>query len=448
MRSNWQTRISIVTVILLCSASCTFAAPPVISWSTQFGTTSYDDASGVSFDHLGHVYVTGTTDGVLGQTNFGGDDAYLAKYDLDGNQIWRQQFGSIGNDIGVKVAADSSGSTFVIGRTRGELAGANAGGLDSFISKYDASGTALWTRQFGSAGDEFASHLTVDPFGNALVVGRTSGSVAAFNAGNFDALVTKYDGNGNQQWSRQFGTSAWDESFGVASDAFGNVFVVGDTQGSLDGPFLGSQDIFLRKYDVNGTLIWRKQFGTIAWDKSFEAVADDQGNVYFTGWSRGNLPGPNAGQYDAIIEKYNSDGNLLWARQFGTSNYDYAFAISLDSAGNVYVGGQEDVVDLVAEPVGGSAFLAKYSASGDFAWKKRFTTSGDQHIFGVAGEGAGTAYAVGRTTGDLFGPNSGDYDAFIAKVADVPEPASISLLMIAVLWKVFRSNPRGLRVGF
>src|SRR4051812_19388533 len=106
MCSNWPTRISIVALILIRCAMCAIAAPPPISWSTQFGTPYSDDASGISLDHSGHLFITGSTNGVLGQTNLGGSDAYLAKYDLNGSQVWRQQFGGTSDDFGVKVASD------------------------------------------------------------------------------------------------------------------------------------------------------------------------------------------------------------------------------------------------------------------------------------------------------------------------------------------------------
>jgi hypothetical protein len=359
---NCSLLVSAIFVVLGSGRDGFAVSPPSTVWAHQIGTNTDDNGAGIALDNFGNLYATGSTSGVLGQSSFGGLDGYLSKYDLNGVLLWTRQFGSTGDDSGVKVSADPSGNIFLVGTTTGNLGAANAGGLDAFISKYDSTGIPIWTKQFGTSGDEYASQVSADSLGNAYVVGRTSGNLVGTSASNFDVFVSKYDSNGNRSWIKQFGTSTLDESFGVSADSLGNVFVVGDTEGSLDGANLGSRDIFLRKYDVNGNLVWHQQLGTALWDRSFGAVADNQGNVYFTGWTRGNLSGLNAGQYDAIVQKFDSSGHLVWSRQFGTSKYDYGFAISADALGNVYIGGSEETnLNASSQVVGGDAFLVKYS---------------------------------------------------------------------------------------
>ncbi len=105
------------------------------------------------------------------------------------------------------------------------------------------------------------------------------------------------------EWTRQLGTSSWDLSNDVAADALGNVFISGYTQGSLGGPNAGSADAFVSKYDSSGSLLWTRQFGTSRTDHSYGVAADPLGNVFISGYTTGSLGGPYAGGGDAFLVK-------------------------------------------------------------------------------------------------------------------------------------------------
>ena len=98
-------------------------------------------ANGVAVDASGSIYVAGTTEGTLpGQNNApGAGDAFLRKYDANGTELWTRQFGTPKFDDALAVAVDASGSIYVAGRTFGAFPGQNyAGGADAFVRKYDA----------------------------------------------------------------------------------------------------------------------------------------------------------------------------------------------------------------------------------------------------------------------------------------------------------------------
>jgi len=176
-------------------------------WIRQFGTALNDNGFGVAADASG-IFVVGETNGALpGQTSAGAYDAFLRKYDASGTEVWTREFGSSSDDLTLGVAVDSSG-VYVVGNTNGALPGqTNAGGLDAFLRKYDASGTEVWTRQFGTTGFDSAEAVALDASG-AYVVGLTSGALPGqTNAGGNDAFVRKYDGLGNELWTRESGWS-------------------------------------------------------------------------------------------------------------------------------------------------------------------------------------------------------------------------------------------------
>ena len=163
---------------------------------------------------------------------------------------WIRQFGSSATDLGLKISVDASG-VYVAGHTIGALPGqTSAGGADAFVRKYDASGNELWTRQFGSSAFDLALGISVDASG-VYVAGHTTGALPGqTSAGSGDAFVRKYDTSGNVVWTRQFGSSASDVAFGISVDASG-VYVAGWTFGALPGQTsAGSFDAFVAKLVV------------------------------------------------------------------------------------------------------------------------------------------------------------------------------------------------------
>ena len=292
-----------------------------ITWIRQFGglTSSYDYVRSISVDASG-VYVGGDTTGTLsGETNVGGADAFLKKYDTTGNVTWTRQFGTILDDHLFAVVADTSG-VYVAGDTLGTFPGQVAAGrTDVFLLKYDTNGNVLWTRQFGSPNYDFALAAGTDASG-VYVAGTTSGVLPGeINAGGDDAFLEKYDGSGNLLWTRQFGTASWDYARGVATDATG-VYVAGNTLGVFSGQTnAGGVDTFLRKYAADGTYLWTREFGTAAHDVP-SSIATDASGVYLIGATGGTFPGETrAGGYDVFLRKYDVDGNPQWTREFGTA---------------------------------------------------------------------------------------------------------------------------------
>ena len=87
--------------------------------------------------------MTGDTLGDLdGNTNSGGEDIFLIKYNSSGTKQWTKQLGTSSTDIGIGVTTDSSGNIYVTGYTLGDLDGnTSSGGDDIFLVKYDSSGT-------------------------------------------------------------------------------------------------------------------------------------------------------------------------------------------------------------------------------------------------------------------------------------------------------------------
>ncbi|MEE9270600.1 MAG: Ig-like domain-containing protein [Candidatus Krumholzibacteria bacterium] len=397
----------------------TGASPVIIDasvpmWVRQFGSALLDHGAGISAVGTTELYITGRTKGTLvGQSSAGGVDAYVRKYDANGTEIWTRQFGTPGDDITSSVVANAS-AVFVAGSTDDVFpTHSSAGGIDVFICKYDAGGTVLWTDQFGSSADDEATGISSDG-SSVYVTGFTLGTLPGeTSAGGYDAFVRKYDLAGTVIWTRQFGTAGTDKAFAISADASG-IYVTGSTDGVLPGQSgLGLRDSYVRKYDSDGNEIWTRQFGSSSVDDAF-AIACDPSGLFVTGSTYGALPGEsNLGDLDAYVVKYDVNGNELWTRQFGTNLKDEACAISLDPSGVNTSGYTTGTLPGEMNLGGEDAFLQKYDLDGNEIWTRQFGTASDDRSLAISTSPLGVNVA-GFTAGTLDGQVSeGLEDAFV-----------------------------------
>jgi hypothetical protein len=421
-----------VVSFLMAAAWASAEAPYQVEWMRQVGTSGPDLSYGIVTDPWGNALITGCTDGDLDALNAGGSDAFAAKYDAGGNAIWIRQLGTNNVDRGWRIATDVAGNAFITGYTYGALGGSHAGGDDAFVAKYDIAGNLAWTRQLGTSTSDGGYDAATDGTGNVFITGYTNGSLGSPNAGSWDGFVAKYDGTGHLAWTRQFGRVSSDISRSIATDSGGNVFVYGSTEGALGGANAGGSDGFVAKYDTAGNMAWIRHFGTSSEETCRGIATDLSGNVFITGSTSGALAGASAGGSDAFVAKYNAAGDLLWARQLGTSEDDNSWGITTDSEGNAFITGASDGALGGANAGGTDAFVAKYDTAGDLLWTYQIGTSSDDLGRNIAADLTGAVYFTGYTYGAIGGPNAGQADAFIIKLV-VPEPGTLALVVFAGL---------------
>ena len=347
-------------------------ATTAFRWIRQFGTSAYDEAHAVAAD-ASRIYVAGITGNPPG--------VFLRKYDLDGNLVW-SQLGAGGDIFPQAVAVDDSG-VYVAGYIQfPQDPSLNA---DAFLWKYDLDGNVVWIRTFGTPETDYANAVAVDASG-VYVGGFTFGTFPG-GTGTGTAFIRKYNSNGSVVWTRQFGSSGLTGVSALAHSAFG-LYIAGWTEGTFpDQPtFTGVQDAFLRRCDLDGNVLWTHQFeasnvadassvavnessvyvggvidvdaflrkydpdGNVVWTRRFSsqngvgtyAVAFTGFSVYVAGYTQGALSNEtSAGGYDAFVRKYDTDGTELWTHQFGTSGNDFAWGAAADRS-SVYVAGVTD----------------------------------------------------------------------------------------------------------
>ncbi|MDQ3943697.1 MAG: SBBP repeat-containing protein [Actinomycetota bacterium] len=331
---------------------------------------------------------------------------------------WTRQFGTTNVDEALAVTIDRSGNSYVAGWTQGVLPGqTSAGNLDAFVRKYDRAGTELWTRQFGSSDRDYLRGVVADADGNVYLAGETEGTLPGqVPAGGRDAFLRKYDPAGTELWTRQFGGGGGDGGAGVALDAAGDAYIVGTTRGAMPGQTPGGDyDAFVRRYDPAGNEIWTRQFGGIEGEGARSVAVGPGGKLLIVGSTQGAFPEQsNSGGFDAFITQYDIDGNALWMRQFGSAVNDFGVAVATDENGEVIVVGSTDGILLTKSTGGGTdAFVRRYDAAGTAMWTEQFGGKFTDSAMGVAMDPTGRVFVAGTTERSGPGQPGRGQDAFI-----------------------------------
>jgi hypothetical protein len=315
------------------------ATGSALVYSTYLGGSAQDSASRIVVDAAGSAYVAGCTastdfpgvgSGSLQGANAGDDDAFVTKLDAAGSAIvYSTYLGGSGDDCATALAVDAAGNAYVAGYTSSatfpgvtgsSLQPTNAGGMDTFVTKLDAAGTAIVYSTFlGGSGDDGASSLALDAAGSVYVAGVTTSasfpgagaaSLQAANAGGEDAFVAKLDPAGAAVVYATFlGGSAADEAAGIAVDAAGDAYVTGFTT-SPDFPGVSAAALqpspgippsgFLAELDPRGTaLLYSTYLGTRA--EGFAIALGRAGNVYLAGRTLAStFPGVGPGSLEPV----------------------------------------------------------------------------------------------------------------------------------------------------
>ena len=369
----------------------------VLVWAVNYGGTGKDDANGVSVDNQGNVYVTGyfrgqnvdfdpsaTGTAILNSNGDGGGDPgyggdiYVAKFTSTGQYVWAFNVGSSSiGDNGTVIVNDTQGNVYVGGYFSGpadfDPSAATSNLTNSngtvFLAKYNTNGQYQWAFNIGAGtNNAHPFGLKIDASANLFITGYFIGSGADFDpsptntkilnsSGQHDIYLAKYNSNGQYQWAFNIGSTDIDVARELDVDKFGNVYVVGDFQSTVDfnpSPIavanltsIGSSDIFIAKYDNNGNYLWAERFGSTAFDIAW-GITYTAGNVYLTGSFQNTVnfnPGPTLdnlisnGDRDIYLTKFDLNGNYVCAFKVGGSNDDEANRISSDTLGNVYVTG-------------------------------------------------------------------------------------------------------------
>jgi hypothetical protein len=322
-------------------------------WTRLLGDAGAEAINGITF-FGGLYVTGSTSSGYLEyQTNKGGSDAFLTKYSDDGTKAWTRILGSKGQEAASAIAFSNEGYIYFTGSTTsvsldGQANNSWTGFEDAFLCKYSLDGGKVWTRLIGSAFDEVATALTIGVDGAIYLTGTTSSATldGRANNGGIDLFLTKYTPTGNKVWTRLFGSTGDDVPYALTAGPDGAVYMAGyTTSSSLDGQINGgSWDAFLTKYTQDGSPVWTRLIGSTGQEIAHAATSDPDGYIYVCGSTTstsldGQVNQSIPGNEDAFLTKYSPDGTKISTKLLGSAGAEIANALTIGTDGAVYISG-------------------------------------------------------------------------------------------------------------
>ncbi len=403
LQFNLLLTVLLVNFLAIIISTNAYAQPvPDWKWAYSAGTTGSDYGKDICMDESGNVFVTGTfkTSATFGETTLtsaGSEDIFIVKYNSAGIVQWAKSFGDEGMDVGRSLSVDATGNLFLTGFFRSEnltfgdfsLYNQNSAfGYDQFyLIKCDSSGTVLWATASDGLGNMDGNSVTTDPSGNIIVTGMFDGSDISF--------------------------------------------------GSFTLPNAGSfsSDIFIVKYNTDGTPVWAKTAGGNSYDYPSGITTDDNANIYITGYyesstlSFGTTNLTNMGERDMFVAKYDASGSPVWANSANGSCDDTGTDITIDANENVWVTGSScsETLNIGTMVFNGNDYdkviVAKYDAAGNLAWANVYSSDDNAEGYSITADQNGNVFIAGAFAGnmisfgnfDLSNANADYDDLFVTK---------------------------------
>ena len=362
------------------------------------------------------------------------------------NEIY---FGGYGGDCFISVIPTTDGGFVAVGDSGEDSFGkaswkgvAGKGGDDAIIVKFKADMTVEWAKNFGGTMDDCFYDVTEAPDGGYVAVGCSylfDGDWAAYGVtgrGHDDSIIVKFNSNGSVAWAKNFGGSSTDQFFSVTTVPDGYI-AVGDAV-ELDGDWaangiMNKWGTPIVKFNLDGSVAWAKNFGGTNWDVLNSVIAVPDGFVavgFSTGFDKdwGGRGITGKGDKDATIIKFDNSGSVVWAKNFGGSGEDVFESVIAVPDGFVAVGYSNKFnKDWTAKGVSGKgsydATIVKFDNDGSVVWAKNFGGSRSDSFLSVTAVSGGFV-AVGSSEKGSF--SNGDW----MTGEDSSEPWLINAIMV------------------
>ncbi len=327
-----------------------------LEWNKTYGGSGDDRGYDIIQTSDNGFAILGYTDSSDGDItiNNGFRDFWLAKLDASGNLTWQKSFGFPGADEGTAII-ETSDNNFLISGVLDVTSSGGQGNLGRFVTehaggdywaiKVSSSGDLIWSRFYGGSFTDSPTGIIENNNNEFIFVGGSDSNDVDItnNKGSYDFWVVKSEAGGNMIWEKSFGGSEIDEARGIVSTYDGSHIIVGDTRSNEQDVSLnnGAADLWIIKISDDGDLIWNRSIGGSNFDVSRSINKTSDNGFIIAGSSRssdGDVA-RNQGQNDAWIVKIDTNGQLLWETTVGGSNIDFAYdAVQLANGTIIAVG--------------------------------------------------------------------------------------------------------------
>lgn len=335
-----------------------------VVWVKTAGGDDNEQGEAIKYKD-GYLYVSGYFNDTAWFQNEmiiskGQSDAFLAKYDAQGNLIWIKQAGGIGADHANALDIDEQGNIYAAGNFENSLTAEtiqlSTTNLykESFVISYSPAGNVNWAKSSigngvnqitGIAYNHHNAVYVTGYFSNNLQIDQTT---VTSNTPSHDVFIGKLGSTGNLIWLKKAGSAYEDNANAVSSDADGNATITGYFSGTalFDAnaiTYLDYNDIFIAHYDTSGNNLWVKAGRGQQLDIGFAVVSDDEGNIFVTGMFQGQIDFDghvlNGFDRDIFLISYDKDGNIRWVNQAGGTDTDCGLGIAIAPSGNISIAG-------------------------------------------------------------------------------------------------------------
>ncbi len=377
-------------------------------WARTWGSTSSEQSYSVDVDSMDCSYTSGyfnqtvdfdPGDGVEERTAIENDDAFLSKFDPDGNFQWVAVFGGLDDETAYFVHIDDWDNVYVGGYFDADIdldpgpgvdLHNSLGNSDIFLVKLDTFGNFIWGRSWGGPKADRLYAVAADLHGNVFTTGYYTdsvdldpgdGSALYISNGGSDVYLTKFNSNGVFKAALSWGGPGSDRAEGISVGPNGEVYVAGNYYDTIDfdpGSGVdehtsnGGMDIFISKFDPSLTHEWTLCWGSGSGDDT-HAMSVRGGNVFATGHFNGSMDidptegvdmRTTHGGSDVYLIKLDCYADYVWARTWGGSGGEYSRGFAADDIGNLFLTGGFGSSNMDFDP-GPAEEIHEYGGGGD-----------------------------------------------------------------------------------
>ena len=289
-------------------------------WNKTYGATSLDMGNCVQQTSDGGYIISADTKSF----GAGGGDLWLIKTDENGNEEWSKTYGGTENE-GNYFVIQTGDRGYII---TGYITSHDAEDSDVWLIKTDENGNEEWNRTYGGRGSDWGYSVCITEDGGYIITGFTN----SLGSGQTDVWLIKTDENGNEEWSKSYGgtENEWGRCVKQTSD--GGYIITGYTRSY---GIAGYPDVWLIKTDGNGNEIWSKTYGSTYEDFGQWVEQTSDGGYIITGYTDFF----RNGKRDVWLVKTDALGNEEWNRTYGGIDLDEGFGLVETSDGGYLIVG-------------------------------------------------------------------------------------------------------------
>ena len=380
--------IILPTLLLVLFTVLTNAQAPDTLWTKTFGGVDWEWGYSVQECASGGFIVTGATYSF----GAGNGDVYLIKTDSLGDTLWTKTYGGAGDDYGYSVQECASGGFIVAGHTESY----GAGSYDVWLLRTDENGDTLWTKTYGGADTDRGNSVQECALGGFIITGWTY----SFGVGDYDVYTIRTDANGDTLWTKTYGGVNTDRGCSVQECASGSFIISGWTR-SFGA---GSEDIYLVKIDSLGNAQWSKTYGGVLSEWGYSVQECASGDFIITGMTNSF----GAGNYDVYLIRTDSLGDTLWTKTYGGSDWEWGYSVQECALDGFVITGYTRSFGAGGRDV----YIIRTDLNGDTLWTKTYGGTDWDEGCSVQECALGGFIVAGVTRS--FGP--GGFDVWLLKM--------------------------------